>query len=84
MSNKYCYTTLITKDKYTDGVIVLARSLEFANSKYPLVVLHTDKVSQDALDKMSNQQNVILKHTEHLALTLKEGDVVKQMFERFS
>ncbi|KAK7064125.1 Galactinol synthase 2 [Favolaschia claudopus] len=48
------YVTLLTKVSYISGTLVLDYGLKAAGSKYPLVVMVTPALSQDARDVLKN------------------------------
>jgi hypothetical protein len=48
MSPDYAYVTLLTKTSYLAGVLVLHSCLRAVNSKYPLVVMVTPSLPEDA------------------------------------
>ncbi|KAG5654789.1 hypothetical protein H0H81_003797 [Sphagnurus paluster] len=50
MSPKAAYVTLLTKTSYLAGTIVLDYGLRSVNSKYPLVVMVTPSLPQDAIN----------------------------------
>lgn len=50
MKQKYSYVSLLTNDSYTYGIVLLVESMKKVNTKYPLHVLVTDKVSTASLE----------------------------------
>jgi inositol 3-alpha-galactosyltransferase len=80
----YAYTTLITRPSYLAGVLILAYTLRKHNSKYPLVILYTDGVGEEAVKALQNESealNLKLVKTEPL---LPRSDVkVTLIAERF-
>ncbi|KAI0034294.1 nucleotide-diphospho-sugar transferase [Vararia minispora EC-137] len=54
MSIKGAFATLCTKDEYLPGTLVVARCLKEVKSKYTLVVLATDTLSQNARDVLNS------------------------------
>ena len=50
MKKKYSYVSLLTNDSYTYGIVLLVESMKKVNTKYPLHVLVTDKVSTACLE----------------------------------
>jgi len=48
MSPKYAYVTLLTRASYLAGVLVLDYCLRAVGSKYPLVVMVTSSLPEDA------------------------------------
>lgn len=48
MDSKYAYVTLLTKNSYLAGVLVLDLCLRMVNSKYPLVVMVTPSLPEEA------------------------------------
>ncbi|KAI1384964.1 nucleotide-diphospho-sugar transferase [Hypoxylon trugodes] len=65
----YAYATLITRGSYLAGVVTLAYTLKKHNAAYPLVVLHTPSLSQNALRALeleSLRSNLILRRCNQL------------------
>jgi alpha-N-acetylglucosamine transferase len=63
------YATLITRDSYLPGVIILAYTLQRNHSDYPLVVLYTSNLPKDArrvLELEAPKCNMILRECDHL------------------
>lgn len=59
---RYAYATLITRQSYLAGVIILAYTLKKNRSKYPLVVCYTPDLPSDAvraLELEGNKSNII-------------------------
>lgn len=48
--SRRAYVTLLTKNNYLSGVLVLAHGLKAVGAKYPLVVMVTPTLQQDARD----------------------------------
>ncbi|KAF8912780.1 nucleotide-diphospho-sugar transferase [Gymnopilus junonius] len=48
MGSKYAYVTLLTKNSYLAGVLVLDLCLRMVDSKYPLVVMVTPSLPEEA------------------------------------
>lgn len=48
MSSDCAYVTLLTKTSYLAGVLVLHSCLEAVNSNYPLIVMVTPSLPEDA------------------------------------
>lgn len=46
------FATLLTKQTYLPGLLVLHHSLQRCKSKYPLLVMTTNDLSSDALDML--------------------------------
>ncbi|KAF2159872.1 glycosyltransferase family 8 protein [Zasmidium cellare ATCC 36951] len=68
-ANKRAYITLVTRASYLAGVVILAHTLEMRGSKYPLIVLYTDSLTDAALlalDIEAKKSNLILKKCELL------------------
>ncbi|TID22419.1 hypothetical protein E2P81_ATG11524 [Venturia nashicola] len=66
---RYAYTTLITRASYLAGVIILAYTLKKHGSKYPLVVLYTSTLSENAtraLELEARNSNILLRKCEPL------------------
>lgn len=53
MTSNNVYATLITRSSYLAGVILLAHSLKKHGSKYPLAVLYTPNLPQNAIDALN-------------------------------
>lgn len=71
------FVTLLTKPSYLPGTLVLAHSLRntpsegpqgYVGSKYPLVVMVTPQLSQDARDVLS-RENTIMRDVDRLSPT---------------
>jgi inositol 3-alpha-galactosyltransferase len=61
---KYAYATLITRASYLAGVVILAHTLRKHGSQYPLIVLYTPTLSENALQALrleSAESNIILR-----------------------
>lgn len=57
----YAYVSLLTSDNYLKGILGLKYSMEQVNSKYPLLVICTDNLSEDTLNVLkSNSINFII------------------------
>jgi hypothetical protein len=56
MTRNAVYATLLTKDSYFPGVLVLERSLKSVQSQYPLVVLVTPSLPQRTRDALSRRK----------------------------
>jgi hypothetical protein len=56
MTRNAVYATLLTKDSYFPGVLVLERSLKSVQSQYPLVVLVTPSLPQHTRDALSRRK----------------------------
>lgn len=81
---KYAYTTLITRSSYFAGVIVLAYSLKKHGSKYPLIVLFTDGLSQDCvsiLEKEATHLQIIPSKIEALVPVDIKVTLIAERFE---
>ena len=57
MEANRAYITVLSSDEYLIGVLCLNQSLKDAKSKYPLVVLVNDKISEK--DKKVVEENEI-------------------------
>lgn len=55
--NNYAYITLLSNDNYVPGVVLLKATLDAVNTKYPLIVLLPNKLS-DASMKLLNDIGV--------------------------
>jgi alpha-N-acetylglucosamine transferase len=62
-TSQYAWVTLLTRDNYLAGTRVLCRSLQNVATRYPLVILYTDTLSESAIRQL-RQDNAILKHIE--------------------
>ncbi|QPC70693.1 hypothetical protein HYE68_001445 [Fusarium pseudograminearum] len=63
------YATLITRDSYLPGVIILAYTLQRNNSAYPLVVCYTPNLPKDArrvLELEAPKCNMVLRECDYL------------------
>lgn len=69
------FVTLLTKTSYLPGTLVLARSLRttpsegpqgYVGSKYPLVVMVTPQLPQDARDIFS-KENILIRDVDRLS-----------------
>jgi alpha-N-acetylglucosamine transferase len=63
------YATLITRDSYLPGVIILAYTLQRNGSAYPLVVLYTPNLPKEArrvLELEAPKCNMVLRECDHL------------------
>lgn len=79
------YATLITRDSYLPGVIILAYTLKRNVSIYPLVVFYTPNLPKDAkrvLELEAPKCNMILRECEHLLPP--EGVKMTLIAERFA
>jgi inositol 3-alpha-galactosyltransferase len=79
------YATLITRDSYLPGVIILAYTLKRNSSIYPLVVLYTPNLPKDAkrlLELEAPKCNMILRECQHLLPP--EGVKMTLIAERFA
>jgi hypothetical protein len=56
MTLNAAYVTLLTKDSYLPGVLVLERSLKSVQTRYPLVVLVTPSLPQSTRDALSRRK----------------------------
>lgn len=61
---KYAWVTMITRDNYVKGVVTLAYSLLKNKSKYPLVILYTSKLSEEAQKLLKTLKNCEMKYVE--------------------
>lgn len=50
VNQKYSYVTILTDDSYTYGICLLIESMKKVNTKYPLLVLITEDVSEPSLE----------------------------------
>src|ERR1700730_7422083 len=56
MAVKGAYVTLLTKPSYLPGVLVLDQSLRSVQSKYPLLVMITQQLPDEARQVLSQRQ----------------------------
>ena len=49
MNEKYCYVTLVTKEKYIQGANLLQEYLKIFNSKYPLIVMICNNIDSSQI-----------------------------------
>lgn len=81
---RYSYATLITRQSYLAGVVILAHTLQKHGSKYPLVVLYTPSLSNDAvrvLEIEAGKSNIIPRKCDFLLPP--SGTKVTLIAERF-
>jgi hypothetical protein len=64
-SRKAAYVTLLTKQSYLPGVLVLGYGLRSVRSKYALVAMVTPSLSTDARNILQ-KQGIILREVESL------------------
>ncbi|KAF4977477.1 hypothetical protein FZEAL_5996 [Fusarium zealandicum] len=79
------YATLITRQSYLPGVVILAHTLKRKGSKYPLVVLYTPNLSKDAvraLELEAPKTNLILHECAYLLPPA--GTKITLIAERFA
>ena len=62
----YSYVTLLTNDSYVYGITLLVESMKQVDTKYPLHVMVTDKVSAPTLE-MLNELGVTYSEVESIA-----------------
>ena len=81
---KYAYATLITRQSYLAGVIILAYTLQRHGSKYPLVVCYTPNLPSDAINalKLEGRKGHIIPH-ECDYLRPPNGTKISLIAERF-
>lgn len=74
MTLKAAYVTLLTKTSYLPGTLVLAHSLRntppegpqgYAGSKYPLIVMVTPQLPQEAREVLS-KENIVTRDVQSL------------------
>lgn len=66
---RYAYATLITRASYLAGVVILAHTLKKHASRYPLVVLYTSTLSENAIRSLELEapnSNIILRKCDPL------------------
>lgn len=62
---KAAWTTLLTKSSYLPGILVFYESLLSVGSKYPLVVMVTPELPQDAREILK-KRGLVLRDVERL------------------
>jgi len=65
MSYNLAYVTLLTAPSYLPGTLVLELTLRLVGSKYPLVVMVTPGLPQDARDVLK-RRGIRTKEIDHL------------------
>lgn len=65
MESKFAYVTLLTTTSYLAGVLVLDQCLRSVDSKYPLVVMVTASLSDQARTIL-RKQAIHTREVEHL------------------
>lgn len=65
---KYSYITLLTNDTYVYGVILLNQTLKQVKTKYPLLVLITNNVS-DASKEILTQLNIKYRQVDNIPMS---------------
>jgi len=81
MSCKAAFVTLLTKDSYFPGVLILEQSLKSVQSRYPLVVLVTPTLPQRARDALSRRR---IQFREIQPLKPENGPAIAGHDERFA
>ncbi|KAK4118168.1 glycosyltransferase family 8 protein [Parathielavia appendiculata] len=84
-AKRYAYVTLITRQSYLAGVIILAYTLAHHGSNYPLVVCYTPKLSRDAtraLELEAPRSHMVLCRCD--PLLPPEGTPINLIAERFA
>ena len=64
-ASRLAWVTLLTKNEYLPGVLVLFYTLRMVNSKYPLVVMAPSKLSQEARNVL-RKVGIIVRDVEYL------------------
>lgn len=59
------WLTLLTQKEYVEGCLTLWYSLKLVKSRYPLIVMYTDKLDREALDAL-HDRGVQTKKVDHL------------------
>lgn len=65
MSPNAAYVTLLTKDAYLPGTLVVDQCLRSVGSKYPLVVMVTPTLSQEAR-VLLKKKGIVMKNVDPL------------------
>lgn len=63
--SKLAYATLLTRNEYLAGVLVLNHGLRVVNSKYPLVVMTPPKLSKEAREVLQ-MEGIVIREVEYL------------------
>lgn len=79
------YVCVLSTDNYLDGVLILNENLKMINSKYPLLCLINDKISNDSI-KMLEGFNINYKKIEHINYEHSnfDNDYWKYTFDKLS
>jgi inositol 3-alpha-galactosyltransferase len=83
---KSCWVTLVTKPSYVPGAIILAHSLAKHKSRYPLLILYTQTLGQEAvraLEAEAAASGSIIPHQVDLLLPRKGQENTGGVAERF-
>lgn len=85
-SEKSCWVTLITKPSYLPGAVILAHTLETQGSKYPLLILYTSSLGEEAVaalkEEADNYGRIQLQQVD-LLLPRKDQENKGSVAERF-
>lgn len=84
----FAFITLITRPSYLAGVIVLAHTLAKSRSKFPIVVLYTPTIGEEALEALHEEAidggYIILQETRFLLPPQNDADKpIEVAAERF-
>lgn len=85
MAVRRAYATLVTRSSYLAGAIILAYTIQKHGSQYPLIVLYTSTLSDDAvraLELEAERTNINPRKVEALLPTTKEP--INLIAERFA
>jgi len=80
MVSSRVYATLLTKNEYLAGVLVLNHGLRLVNSKYPLMVMAPPKLSQEARDIL-HLEGIVIRDVEPLRASNVHFDELDKRFE---
>jgi len=65
MARRAAYVTLLTRTNYLPGVLVLNHTLRSVNSAFPLIVMATPSLPQDACSVLE-RRGIPIRHIESL------------------
>lgn len=74
MGKRYTFVTLLSTDSYFHGVMMLRWSLKKVGSQYPLIVMCSDRVSQEVCECLEQKNITVFRLADHIVI----NDVVNQ------
>jgi hypothetical protein len=77
------FLTLITKDEYLPGIVVLNRSLQDVCSQYPLVAMITPNLDESTLNVLRNEKITTINIDPLYLLPEQEGPKIHEFDTRF-